>query len=61
MVMSYWTTFARTGNPNRYGLPEWPPYSKEEDRLLQFGETVSVNKGMYSEACDLAERIHLGE
>ncbi|MBU1671525.1 MAG: carboxylesterase family protein [Actinobacteria bacterium] len=60
-IMSYWTAFARTGNPNRNGLPEWPPYSKEEDKLLQFGETISANKGLYSEACDLAERIHLGE
>ena len=60
-VMSYWTTFARTGNPNHDGLPEWPPYSRDEDRLLQFDEILSNKQGLYSEACDLAERIHLGE
>jgi len=27
-MMTYWANFARTGNPNGAGLPEWKPYSK---------------------------------
>ncbi len=30
MMMRYWTNFAKTGNPNGEGLPEWRTYSKQE-------------------------------
>jgi len=28
-MVSYWTNFAKTGNPNADGLPEWPQYGGE--------------------------------
>jgi para-nitrobenzyl esterase len=31
-MQSYWTNFAKTGNPNSSGVPEWPQY-KEGDRF----------------------------
>jgi para-nitrobenzyl esterase len=31
---SYWTNFAKTGNPNHSGLPLWPAYSKSKEEIM---------------------------
>lgn len=30
IMMDSWVTFARMGNPNHEGFPEWPPYNKTQ-------------------------------
>ena len=42
----YWTNFAKTGNPNGKGLPEWPAYSKGRNVMhLSAAPKVTVDDG----------------
>ena len=52
-----WVQFAKTGDPNGPGLPEWPAYEAATDRHLEFGNKVEVKSGLYREACDLLEQV----
>jgi para-nitrobenzyl esterase len=40
-MMSYWTNFAKTGDPNGPGLPHWPQYGKG-DELLHLDSTITA-------------------
>jgi para-nitrobenzyl esterase len=42
IVHAYWVQFAKTGDPNRNGLPFWPQYSAQKDILMNFTESGAV-------------------
>jgi len=56
-IMGYWTRFAATGDPNGGGAVEWPRYNGAEDLHLELGDVIQVGRGLYKEACDLADRV----
>lgn len=35
-IATYWTNFAKTGNPNGAGLPEWPAFRPEKQMRMVF-------------------------
>jgi para-nitrobenzyl esterase len=39
---AYWAAFAKTGDPNGVGRPNWPAYDATKDILLDFAEQGPV-------------------
>jgi para-nitrobenzyl esterase len=42
LMTDYWVEFARRGDPNRAGLPEWPAYDPGSARVLDIGDEIAV-------------------
>ena len=43
-AVSYWTNFAKAGDPNGAGLPKWPRYASTTDELVEFTNAGPVAK-----------------
>jgi para-nitrobenzyl esterase len=37
-MSSYWVNFAKSGNPNGNGLPQWPAYNTVSSKVMLLGE-----------------------
>jgi para-nitrobenzyl esterase len=44
LLVSYWTNFAKHGNPNGPGLTPWPPYDEKARELMVLDATPKVAK-----------------
>ena len=53
-----WLNFARTGNPNKEGLPVWPRYFPNPDWHLEFGDEFKLGAQLWREASDMFDEIY---
>jgi carboxylesterase type B len=37
-MASYWVNFAKTGNPNGPGLPNWPAFDGKTEQTMEIGD-----------------------
>ena len=52
LIQTYWTSFARDGNPNVYGQPSWPRYDATNDRHIVLKEMPVAGSGLARAQCD---------
>ena len=52
-MSSAWINFAKTGNPNTESLPEWEPYTTNNESLMIFDKTCELKKGHDKELMDI--------
>jgi len=53
----YWTNFAKTGNPNGPGLPQWPAFDPQRRTYIEFTDNGPiVRANLRAAACDLYGR-----
>jgi para-nitrobenzyl esterase len=59
MFMGYIAAFAKTGNPNRTGLPRWPRYDAAKSDLMMFtpDAVAAVQADPWKLRLDLIERV----
>lgn len=43
-MAGYWVRFAKTGNPNHPGQPEWRVFNPNRQELMQFNERIGMTK-----------------
>ncbi|MDO1512242.1 carboxylesterase/lipase family protein [Maribacter confluentis] len=48
-----WINFARTGNPNHDGLPEWPAYNSKNTATMHFDTTCEVKPQLDKELFEI--------
>jgi len=54
VMLTYWTNFAATGNPNGTGLVNWPQFQSTMDPYLEIkASPVGTRQGLRTAKCDL--------
>jgi para-nitrobenzyl esterase len=59
LIETYWTNFAKTGNPNGSGAPNWPAFDDSQSYIAftQDGRVVATSGGLRRPQCDLLRDV----
>jgi para-nitrobenzyl esterase len=58
IMSSYWVNFAKSGNPNGPGLPEWPAFDNSSPRVIELGDQVKPVPLPHREQLEFMSRIN---
>ena len=60
-MMSYWTNFARSGDPNGKGLPTWPKYDAATgEGVLHLDTTIAAKKDAFKARYEALDAMAAG-
>ncbi|MCR4880107.1 MAG: carboxylesterase family protein [Bacilli bacterium] len=54
-MLSYWSNFAKNGDPNGEGLPAWSPYNNSDKKIMELGVNVGPIEDINIKGFDLVE------
>jgi para-nitrobenzyl esterase len=54
-IGTYWTNFAKYGDPNGEGVPEWPVFSEETPDVMYLGPTPHVGTVPSAESLEILD------
>ena len=57
-MMTYWTDFAKEGDPNGGGVPDWPAYTAGDAPYQELGESITTGSGLFQQAYELVLQIN---
>ncbi len=52
IMQSYWTNFAKTGNPNSQGLPSWPAFRPDSRQVQILDSQVRTEPASFAPRCE---------
>lgn len=56
-MTAYWLNFAKFGDPNAAGLPEWPRYTPPTESILTLDTAIGVTSAYHVAQCALLDRV----
>jgi para-nitrobenzyl esterase len=56
LMSSYWVNFAKTGDPNGAGLPQWPHYDPATGHIMVLDSGASSKAGLFKQEFDFLEQ-----
>jgi para-nitrobenzyl esterase len=60
-MSSYWVNFAKTGDPNGPGLPEWPNFTGQRQESMHFDGTIHAIPTPLKKQLDFFEAWDAGQ
>ena len=61
VVSSYWVNFAKNGNPNGPGLPDWPAYSGRNGAVMRLGPQPSAGPDPHLVRYEVLNEFYFGK